>query len=193
MPSRKPEGVENKEVPHAEDNIHSCHHHVDCSIFVGYSGRSKSAPDSTRPMPPQGSGNIQQLPLTPDVLYQHITALQQQVAELQAQVNALRSVVQVSQNGTTIQAEYLVIHGIKNLSLTSSKKTELTAADDLNLTSGTTLSLKGAQHATMEGAATIKFKAPQIRLNDGTQPLALVGSNVSGGKVATGSTSVLAK
>jgi hypothetical protein len=144
-------------------------------------------------MPQQGSGNMQQLELTPDFLYQQLTAMQEQIAGLQAQVNALQSVIQVSQNGTTIQAEYLAIHGIKNLSLTSSKKTDLTAEEDLNLTSGTTLSLKGAQHATIEGAATIKFKASQITLNDGTQPLALVGSIVSGGKVVTGSTSVLAK
>lgn len=145
------------------------------------------------PMPSQRGGTIPQLQLTPDYLYQQITALQQQVAGLQAQVNALRSVVQVSQNGATIQAEYLTINGIKNLSMTSSKKVNLTAGDDLDLSSAKTLSLKGGLDTTVEGAGKIKLKAPQIKLNDGTQPLALVGSTVSGGKVITGSTSVFGK
>jgi peptidoglycan hydrolase CwlO-like protein len=50
------------------------------------------------PMPPQRGGTIPQLQLTPDYLYQQITALQQQVAGFQAKVNALQSVVQITQN-----------------------------------------------------------------------------------------------
>lgn len=146
-----------------------------------------------RQMPPQGSGKIQQLQLTPDFLYQQITELQQQVASLQAQVNALRSVVQVSQNGTTIQAQNLVVNAGQTLTLLSGKETNLTAGDDMTLTSGKDMSLQSQKDLTAQGAARIKLKAPQIKLNDGTQPLALVGSSVSGGKVINGSVSVFVK
>ena len=147
----------------------------------------------TRPMAPQRESTIPQLKLTPDYLYQQITSLQKQVAGLQAQVKALRSVVQVSQNGATIQATYLTIKGQTNLALTSSKKINLTAGDDLNLTSGKTLALQGGKDVTAEGAGQIKLKAPQIKLNDGTKPIALKDSPVAGGKVISGSTTVFAK
>lgn len=48
------------------------------------------------PMPSQRGNTIPQRQLTPDYLYQQITALQQQVASLQGQVNLLRSVVQIT-------------------------------------------------------------------------------------------------
>lgn len=145
------------------------------------------------PMAPQRGGTIPQLQLTPDYLYKQITALQQQVAGLQAQVNALRSVVQVTQNGATIQAAYLTINGENNLAITSSKKINLTAGDDMTLASGKDLSLQSQKDVTAQGAGRIKFKAPQIQLNDGTQALAVVGSSVAGGKVISGSVSVFVK
>jgi hypothetical protein len=144
----------------------------------------------TRPMAPPRGGSIPQVQLTPDFLYKQITALQQQVANLQGQVNALRSVVQVTPQGATIQAEHLTLKGIKNLAMTSLKTVQLTAADNLALTSGKTLSLQGGQDVTAEGAGKIKLKAPQIKLNDGTKSVARVTSSVSGGKVVSGSTSV---
>ncbi len=145
-----------------------------------------------QPLPalPQRGGTIPQLQPTPDYLYQQITALQQQVAGFQAQVNALQSVVQITQNGTTIQAEYLTINGDHNLTLMSSKKANLTVGGDIAITSGKDLSLKSGKDISSEGAGHIKFKTPQIKLNDGTQPLALVGSSVASGKVITGSSSV---
>lgn len=146
-----------------------------------------------RQMPQQGSGNIPQLQLTPDLLYKQITALQQQIANLQGQVNALRSVIQVSQNGTTIQAENLVVTAGNTLTLLSGKGTNLNAGDNLTLRSGKDLSLQSQKDVMAEGAARIKLKAPQINFNDGTQPLAMVGSAVSGGKVINGSVSVFAK
>ncbi len=144
-------------------------------------------------MAPQRGGTIPQLQLTPDYLYKQIMALQQQVAGLQAQVNALRSVVQVTQNGATIQAAYLTINGQNNLAMISSKKINLTAGDDLTLTSGKDMSLQSQKDVTAEGAGKIRIKAPQIKLNDGSQPLAVVGSSVSGGKVINGSVSVFVK
>lgn len=145
------------------------------------------------PMAPQRGGTIPQLQLTPDYLYQQITALQQQVASLQNQVNVLRSVVQITQNGTTIQAENLSFNAVKTLTMSSGKETNLNAGDDLGLLSGKNLSLRGGQDVTAEGAGRIRLKAPQIKLNDGTQPLAVVGSSVSGGKVINGSMSVFVK
>jgi TolA-binding protein len=144
------------------------------------------------PMPPQRGGTIPQLQLTPDYLYQQITALQQQVANLHSQVNVLRSVVQITQNGTTIQAENLNLNAGKTLTMSSGKDTALTVGGDLSLISGKNLLVKGAKTTSVEGAGEVKFKSPQITLNDGSKPLAVVGSNVSGGKVITGSTSVFA-
>ena len=167
-------------------------------VFVSHFSLALAADPNLRqaqpiPMPPQRGGSIPQLQLTPDFLYQQITALQQQVANLQGQVNLLRSVVQITQNGATIQAENLSFNAGKTLTMSSGKETNLTASDNLKLTSGKTLSLKGGLDTTVEGAGKIKLKATQIKLNDGTQPLALVGSAVSGGKVITGSTSVFGK
>lgn len=147
----------------------------------------------SRPMAPQRGGTIPQVQLTPDFLYQQITALQQQVANLQGQVNLLRSVVQISQNSTTIQAENLSLNAAKTLTLTSGKQTNLSASDDLKLLSGKTLSLKGGKDVTAEGASQIKLKAPLIKLNDGTKGIALQNSPVAGGKVISGSTTVFAK
>ena len=161
------------------------------SLAIAADPNIRQAP--TRPISPPRGGSIPQLQLTPDYLYQQITALQKQVATLQAQVNALRSVVQITQNGATIQAAYLTIQGQTNLALTSSKKINLTAGDDLNLTSGKTLALQGGKDVTAEGAGQIKLKAPQIKLNDGTKPIALKDSPVAGGKVISGSTTVFAK
>jgi len=146
-----------------------------------------------RPMAPQRGSTIPQLQLTPDFLYKQITALQQQVANLQGQVNLLRSVVQISQNGTTIQAVNLSLDASQALTMSSGKEINLTASDNLKLLSGKTLSLKGGKDVTAEGAAQIKLKAPQIKLNDGNNPIALKNSPVSGGKVISGSTSVFAK
>lgn len=146
----------------------------------------------SRPMAPQGGSTIPQLQLTPDYLYKQITALQQQVAGLQAQVNVLRSVVQVTQNGTTIQAENLSLNAAKTLTMSSGKETHQTAGDNLNLTSGKNLLVKGGQITTVEGAGRVQLKSPQIKMNDGNKSLAVVGSDVAGGKVITGSTSVFA-
>lgn len=147
----------------------------------------------SRPIAPQRGGTIPQVQLTPEFLYQQITALQQQVANLQGQVNLLRSVVQISQNSTTIQADNLSLNAGNTLTMASGKQTNVTAGDDLEFLSGKTLSFKGGHDVTVEGAAQIKLKAPQIKLNDGTKPIALKDSPVAGGKVISGSTSVFAQ
>jgi len=142
----------------------------------------------------QQRGTVQQLQITPEYLNQKILSLQ-------TQLNSLRSVVKVTPNGATLQAEYLTIKGIKHLALVSSKKMQLTAADDLGLASGKNLSLTGDRNVTVtgekdvtvEGDSKIKLKAPQIKFNDGNKPIALKDSPVAGGKVISGSTSIFAK
>jgi hypothetical protein len=145
------------------------------------------------PMPPQRGGTIPQLQLTPDYLYQQITALQQQVANLQGQVNVLRSVVQITQNGTTIQAGNMMIKGTNGLTVTSGKDLHIASGADMDIESAKDLSLESGKNVTFEGAGQIKLKAPQIKLNDGTKPIALKDSPVVGGKVISGSTTVFAK
>ena len=142
------------------------------------------------PMAPQRGSTIPQLQLTPDFLYQQITALQQQVASLQNQANVLRSVVQISQNGTTIQAENLSLTAAKALTMTAGKDTNLTVGEDLSLTSGKDLVVKSGKNTTIEGGATLHLKAPQVKLNNGSKSVAHVTSTVAGGKVVSGSTTV---
>jgi len=146
-----------------------------------------------RPPIQQQRGNVQQFKITPEYLNQQILALKQQVRGLQAQVNALRSVVQITQNGTTIQAENLSLNAGKTLTMASGKGTNVTVGEDLSLISAKNVSVKGGKDVTAEGDGKIKLKAPQIKLNDGTKPLGIVGSSVSGGKVISGSTTIFAK
>lgn len=146
-----------------------------------------------RPPLQQQRGTAQQLKITPEYLHQQILSLTQQVKALQNQVNGLRSVVQLTPNGVNIQAEHLALNAGKTLTMSSGKGTSLTSGDKLSLTSGKTLAFQGGKDITAEGAEKIKLKAPQIKLNDGTKPLGIVGSHVNGGKVVTGSTSVFAK
>ncbi len=160
-----------------------------------------------KPPMQQPPSNVQKLQITPEYLYQQISSLKQQVGALQAQnkqvmplkkqvqilqsqVNLLRSVVQVSANSTTIQAPTLTINTAKDLTITSAQDLVITAGDDFELESGKDLSFKGGKDVAAEGAGTLKLKAPQIKLNDGTKSVAHVTSSVSGGKVVSGSTSV---
>ena len=142
------------------------------------------------PMAPQRGSTIPQLQLTPDYLYQQITALQQQVVTLQGQVNLLRSVVQISQTETTIQAENLSLKATKALALNSGKDTTLTVENEFTLTSAKDLLIKSGKTANVEGGALLNLKAPQVKLNNGSKPMATVGSIVSGGKVISGSPTI---
>ena len=165
-------------------------------LVFHFSLANAAAPDLMQPSRPTNKppgSNVPQLQLTPDFLYQQITALQQQVASLQGQVNLLRSVVQITQNGTTIQAGNMMIKGINGLTVTSGKDLHIASGADMNIESAKDLSLKSGKNMTSEGAGQIKLKAPQINLNDGTKPIALKDSPVAGGKVISGSTTIFAE
>ena len=161
------------------------------SLAIGADPSIRQAP--SRPMAPQQGSTIPQLQLTPDYLYQQITALQQQVANLQNQVNVLRSVVQITQNGTTIQAENLSLNAGKNLTVSSGLDTDLTVGRDLSFLGAKNLSLKGGNDVMIEGASKVKLKAAQIQLNGDNKPIALKDSPVAGGKVISGSSTVFAQ
>ena len=143
-----------------------------------------------RPPIKQQRGTAQQLKITPEYLNQKILALTQQVKALQTQVNSLRSVVRLTPNGATIQAEHLTLKAGKTLTMSSGKGTSLTTGENLSLISGKTLALQGGKDITAEGAGKINLKAPQIKLNNGTKSVARVTSSVAGGKVVSGSNSV---
>lgn len=174
------------------------------SLAIAADPNTRQAP--SRPMAPPRGSTIPQLQLTPDYLYQQITSLKQQnfdlnkqnsslnqqIQILTGQVNALRSVIQVTQQSTTIQAENLVLSAGQTLTMSSGKETELTVGDNLSLTSGKNLLIKGGQITNVEAEMQVKLKSPFIKLNDGNKSLAVVGSTVSGGKVINGSTSVFA-
>jgi hypothetical protein len=84
------------------------------SLAIAADPNTRQAP--SRPMAPPRGSTIPQLQLTPDYLYQQITSLKQQnfdlnkqnsslnqqIQILTGQVNALRSVIQVTQQSTTI-------------------------------------------------------------------------------------------
>lgn len=145
------------------------------------------------PAPPQRGSARPQLQLTPDVLHQQLSALHQQIADLQSQVDALRAVIQITQNGTTIQAGNLTIKSTSGLTMTSGNNFHITSGADIAIQSQKDLSLKGGTTVSSEGAGQIRLKAPQIKLNNGSIPLALVGSTVSGGKIITGSSGIFVK
>ncbi|MDR4495179.1 MAG: hypothetical protein AB7P17_11565 [Nitrospirales bacterium] len=158
------------------------------SLAIGADPNIRQAPSS--PLVPQQGNTIPQLQLTPDFLYQQITALEQQVASLQGQVNLLRSVIHVSQHGAAIQAENLSLNAANAINLTSGQDTNFTVGEDLSLVSGKDLLAKGGSTATLEGAGSVNLKAPQVKMNNGAKPVASLGSTVSGNKVITGSPSI---
>jgi uncharacterized protein (DUF2345 family) len=87
----------------------------------------------------------------------------------------------------------MIIKGTYGLTVTSGKDLHITSGADIDIESAKDLSLKGGKNMTSEGASQIKLKAPQIKLNDGTKPIALKDSPVAGGKVISGSTTIFAK
>ena len=131
----------------------------------------------------QQMGDAQQLKITPEYLNQQISTLKQQVNglqvqnrqilplrkqvnALQTQVNILKSVVQITQNGTTIHAPTLAIQASQGLALTSNTDVTITAGSDMDLESGKNLSLKAGRDITAEGDHEIELKAPEIKLED---------------------------
>lgn len=155
------------------------------------------APLQPRQLPQR---NLQPLQRTPESIQrtagsldQQVAALQQQVQTLQTQVQALQSVIQITQQGTTIQAGNLSIMGQHSVTVNSQKDLHFSSGANLHVESGKNLSFKGGHTIVSEGASQLRLKAPLIILNDGNKPIALKDSPVGGGKVLSGSPTILAK
>jgi hypothetical protein len=111
---------------------------------------------------------------------QQIAALQQQVAVLQSQVNALMSAVQVSQTGVVLQGPTVMIAG-QSVEIRSDMNATVRTGGALTVASSATLDLRGAT----------------LRFNNGSRPVATVGSLVQmqpngSGQIINGSATVLA-
>lgn len=122
---------------------------------------------------------------------QQIALLQQQVQTLQAQVAALQSVLVVTPTGATLQALNLTVSSPQGVVIQSQKNVAITAGMTMSFQSGASLSMKGNTIATVEGAGGLNLRGATVKLNNGTKPMATLGSAVAGGKVASGSTTIL--
>lgn len=122
---------------------------------------------------------------------QQLAALQQQVQALQAQVAALQSVLVVTPTGATLQALNLTVSSPQGVVIQSQKNVAITAGMTMNFQSGTSLSMKGNTIATVEGAGGLNLRGATVKLNNGSKPMATLGSAVAGGKVVSGSATIL--
>jgi opacity protein-like surface antigen len=156
-----------------------------------------------------------QLQAPPQIsLQQQVSALQQQVAILQSQLAAVLAAVQVTPAGVTLQGPSVTIAGgfVKvraqnDLTLETATNLSLQVGVNLNanvgantaLRTGSNLALGSGSGTTMRASSVLDLYGSTIRLNGGTKPLAIVGSqvqsNVNGqqaqGQVVTGSQTVL--
>ncbi len=127
---------------------------------------------------------------------QRLAALQQQVQTLQAQVAALQSVLKVTPAGATLQAPTVSILTSGDTVIQSGKGITVRAATSIGVQSQVDVSLKAGATATIESTATTHLKGGILKLNDGSKPLATVGSQVQVpgqpiGQIVTGSPTLL--
>jgi hypothetical protein len=140
---------------------------------------------------------LQQVPTVPGgqvptlTVEQKIAALQQQVQALQAQLAAVQSVLKVTPTGATLQAPTLSLLSIDGTTIQSSKGIAITAGVGIAMHSQAGTSIKAGSSASVEAADTMDVKGATIKLNGGGKPLATVGSAVGGGKILTGSSTLL--
>lgn len=126
---------------------------------------------------------------------QQLAALQQQVQSLQLQLSAIQSVVKISPNGTVIQAPALsfvsasgtMIQSAGSIAIKSDANTTVESANSMTLKSVGNTMIQAAAGMTVEAKGTLGLKGATMRLNDGTKPVATVGSAVGNGMVLTGS------
>ncbi len=120
-----------------------------------------------------------QVPTTPIptmTVDQRFAAMQQQIQALQMQVSALQAVVNITPSAVTIHSNGSLI---------------IQAAKGVSIGAGQTVSIQGTGGVFVEGKGPLELKAPLIKMNGGTKPLATVGSAVSNGTIVTGSGTIL--
>jgi len=129
---------------------------------------------------------------------QQLAALQQQVQSLQLQLSAIQSVVKISPNGTVIQAPALSFVSASGTMIQSAGPIAVRSGTDTTIESGAATALRSGGNATIQTAAgmtieakgNLSVKGATMRLNDGTKPVATVGSAVGNGAVLTGSSNL---
>lgn len=107
---------------------------------------------------------------------QRLAAMQQQMQALQMQVSALQSIVNITPSAVTIHSNGSLV---------------IQAAKGVSIGAGQNVAIQGNGGVLVEGKGPLDLKAPLIKMNGGTKPLATVGSAVGMGKVLTGSGTIL--
>ena len=135
-------------------------------------------------------------------LDQQVAALQQQVAVLQSQVNALLTVVRMTDTGVAGQGPAVVIAGHSvdirsdtNLGMRASSNLIAESGMNTTLRSGITMTLMSGTTMTVQAQSSAELKAAIIRLNNGSKPVATLGSTVQmqpngTGQIVNGATTV---
>ena len=90
-----------------------------------------------------------------------------------------------------MQGQTVTLSSPKNIVIQSQYNISATAGAAMSLQSGAAMTVRGNATTTVEGVGGLNLKGPTVRLNNGNKPVATVGSAVSGGKVLTGSMTIL--
>ncbi len=148
------------------------------------------------------------------------------ISDLQAQIKALEQKLNQTQQQVAMLSQVIKISGMdveisaaKNLTVNAGAATKIKGGSDLELTSGVNLRMRSSAAASIQSASlslksdsvtsieaavgqfaasgVMEIKAPTIKLNKGTKPVATVGSSISAGgaaaQVMSGSASVFAE
>ncbi len=165
------------------------------AVGIGWSITFAADEVTERAVP--SSPALQQVPIVPGgqlpalTIEQQVAALQQQVQALQAQVNALQSVLKVTATVATLQAASIALLSANDVTIQSGKGVAVTAGTGIAMHSQAGTAIKAGSTATVETNGTMDLKGAFIKLNGGGKPLATVGSAVGGGKILTGSGTIL--
>jgi len=156
----------------------------------------RAVPGPTGAQQPGLRGPVTALPAL--TVEQQLAALQQQIQSLQMQLAAIQSVVNISPNGTVIQAPALsfvsaggtMIQSAGSIAIKSGTNTTVESANSMTLKSSGNTMIQAAGGMTVEAKGNLSMKGTTTRLNDGTKPVATVGSAVGNGQVMTGSPTI---
>lgn len=166
---------------------------VPCGLVAADDVTERAVPGPSSPQQPGFRAPTTSIPAM--TLEQQLAALQQQIQSLQLQLAALQSVVQVSPNGTVIQAPALsfvsasgtMIQSAGPMVLRSGANMTFDMAGAMTVKSSSTAMIQSAAGMTIEAKGNLSVKGATMRLNDGTKPVATIGSAVGNGTVLTGS------
>jgi len=153
----------------------------------------RAVPGPTSPQQPGLRAPMTSIPTM--TVEQQLAALQQQVQSLQQQLSMIQSVVKISPGGTIIQAPGLSLVSGSGMMIQSAGSMVVRSGTDMTIDSGSAMAVKSSSTAmiqsvsgmTIEAKGNLSVKGMTTRLNDGTKPVATVGSAVGNGQVMSGS------